>query len=94
MILSLTSIFAVPALATDSLVSLTSLRAGQQARIHSVRGRQEHVDRLYEFGLYHGSWVEMFRPGNPCILRMAGNKVCLRADDMLDVLVEPLPGPC
>ena len=31
----------------------------------------------------------MFRPGNPCIIRMAGNKVCLRSDDLLQVLVEP-----
>ena len=25
----------------------------------------------------------MFRPGNPCIIRMAGNKICFRADDGL-----------
>ena len=31
----------------------------------------------------------MFRAGNPCIIRLAGHKVCLRADDLLHVLVEP-----
>jgi hypothetical protein len=32
----------------------------------------------------------MFRSGNPCILRLAGNKICLRSDDLLHVLVEPM----
>jgi hypothetical protein len=32
----------------------------------------------------------MFRRGNPCIIRLAGNKICLRADDLLHVLVEPV----
>jgi hypothetical protein len=31
----------------------------------------------------------MFRPGNPCIIRLAGHKVCLRGDDRLHVMVEP-----
>ncbi len=31
----------------------------------------------------------MFRPGNPCIIRMAGSKVCLRSDELLEVFVEP-----
>jgi Fe2+ transport system protein FeoA len=79
---------------TDSLISLRSLRAGQQARVHSVLGAQEQVHRLHEFGLCHGSLVQMFRPGTPCIIRLAGNKVCLRAGELLDVLVEPLADPC
>ncbi len=83
-----------PTLAHDQLVSLARLRAGQQARVRAVRGQQEHVRRLHECGLYHGSVVQMFQPGTPCIIRLAGNKVCLRADETLDVLVEPLAGPC
>ena len=31
----------------------------------------------------------MFRPGNPCILRVGGNKICLRSDELLSVMVEP-----
>lgn len=70
------------------------LRAGQQARVHSVLGEQDQVHRLNEFGLYYGSLVEMYRPGTPCIIRLAGNKVCLRADERLDVLVEPMADLC
>jgi Fe2+ transport system protein FeoA len=32
----------------------------------------------------------MFRAGNPCILRIAGNKFCLRSDELLNVMVEPI----
>ena len=32
----------------------------------------------------------MFRSGNPCILRLAGNKICLRSDELLSVMVEPI----
>jgi Fe2+ transport system protein FeoA len=31
----------------------------------------------------------MFRCGSPCIIRLAGNKVCLRADDLTHVMVKP-----
>jgi hypothetical protein len=29
----------------------------------------------------------MFRTGNPCIIRMAGNKICFRADAGLSITV-------
>ena len=35
----------------------------------------------------------MFRPGNPCIIRVAGNKICLRADELLKIFVVPAPTP-
>ena len=74
----------------DELIPLGDLAAGQAARIHSIRGHAGHVHRLEEFGLRRGTQIEMFRPGNPCIIRMAGNKVCLRADAKLHVLVQPI----
>jgi Fe2+ transport system protein FeoA len=45
------------------------------------------VQRVEEFGLRQGTEIQMFRPGNPCIIRLAGNKVCLRSDGMVRVLV-------
>jgi hypothetical protein len=29
----------------------------------------------------------MFRPGSPCIVRLAGNKLCLRPDDRVCIHV-------
>jgi len=70
-------------------IPLNLLRAGQSARVDNVFGQPDHVHRLMEFGLHGGTRVEMFRPGNPCIIRVAGGKVCLRSDDMLRVMVKP-----
>jgi Fe2+ transport system protein FeoA len=70
------------------------LEAGQSARISQVVGRADYVHRLEEFGLRRGVRIEMFRPGNPCIIRLSGSKICLRADDLLNVLVTPTGLPC
>ena len=74
---------------TIQSIPLRHLPVRHCARITEVLGHPEHVHRLDEFGLRGGTRIEMFRPGNPCIIRLAGNKVCLRADDLLHVLVEP-----
>ena len=72
----------------DAVIPLNRLQVGQRAEVSRILGPVDHVHRLEEFGLRSGTTVEMFRPGNPCIFRMAGNKVCLRADDLLHVLVK------
>jgi ferrous iron transport protein A len=71
-------------------IPLKRLPAGHSAYVTHIVGHPDHVHRLEEFGLRGGTKIEMFRPGNPCIIRMAGGKVCLRADDLLHVLVEPV----
>lgn len=73
----------------DGVIPLSLLPKGRSAHVNRVSGRADHVHRLEEFGLRGGAKIEMFRPGNPCIIRMAGNKVCLRSDDLLQVLVKP-----
>ena len=70
-------------------IPLKQLPVGQCARIARVVGHPDQVHQLAEFGLRGGTKIEMFRRGNPCIIRVAGNKVCLRANNLLDVLVEP-----
>ena len=77
---------------TRQSIPLKHLPVGHSARITRIVGRADHVHQLAEFGLRGGTKIEMFRSGNPCIIRLAGNKVCLRADDLLHVLVEPAAG--
>jgi Fe2+ transport system protein FeoA len=74
-------------------VPLRQLEPGQAAHISSIAGQPDTVHRLREFGLRDGVRIEMFRRGNPCILRVGGNKVCFRVDGLLDVLVVPAPVP-
>ncbi|MGQ9576590.1 MAG: FeoA family protein [Thermoguttaceae bacterium] len=77
----------------DREIPLDRLQPGQPAYVTRILGRPEDVLRLEEFGLRGGTRVELFRPGSPCILRMAGPKVCLRVDGRVRVLVRPVSMP-
>ena len=55
-------------------------------------GQPAEVHRLEEIGLRGGINVQMIQPGSPCIIRLAGNKLCFRADELVSVLVRP--GEC
>ena len=72
----------------DEVIPLNRLIVGQSAQVSRILGPVEHVHRLEEFGLRSGATIEMFRAGTPCIVRLDGGKVCLRADKLLDVLVK------
>ena len=78
----------------ETLIPLNLLRRGQSADVGRIDGQPDHVHRLGELGFRGGSRVEMFRPGNPCIVRIGGNKVCIRSDDLLRVLVRPNGASC
>ncbi len=71
------------------LIPLTLLRAGQSGRVGEVLGAGSVVDRLREMGLRAGAVVEMIRSGSPCIVRLDGQKICVRADEMAGVLIRP-----
>jgi len=74
----------------DRSFPLDKLTTGQMALVHRISGPPDEVRRLEEFGIRSGTRVEMFRRGNPCILRTGGNKVCLRTNEVLRVMVERL----
>ena len=75
-------------------IPLHHLHAGESAQIRHIDGNPEHAHRLEEFGFRTGVHIEMFRPGNPCIVRLGGNKVCLRADKRLSVFVSRVDASC
>ncbi|MDZ4656760.1 MAG: FeoA family protein [Bythopirellula sp.] len=70
---------------------LSLLRAGDLAEVQSVMGSAELVRHLAEIGLRLGTRLEMIRPGTTCILRIEGAKLCVRCDELLRILVSPLP---
>jgi Fe2+ transport system protein FeoA len=70
-----------------NVIPLSLLSAGQQAEIEWVAGEPEHVHRLHELGLRGGASIEMVQGGSPCIIRLAGQKLCLRGDELQSVLV-------
>lgn len=69
------------------LLPLALLNAGQLARIEQVLGPPDDVHRLNEMGLHAGAELEMVSPGNPCIIRLVGHKLCFRPDELTQVLV-------
>jgi ferrous iron transport protein A len=69
------------------LVPLTLLRAGESGRVGEVIGAGDMVHRIREMGLYKGAQVQMIRPGSPCIIRLHGQRLGVRVDDVAKVLV-------
>jgi Fe2+ transport system protein FeoA len=69
---------------------LSMLVAGQSGRVAQVVGRLDHVHRLREMGLRDGAMIEMLQAGRPCIIRLDGQRLCVRDDELLSVLVRPI----
>ncbi len=69
------------------LIPLSLLRTGQSAQVDQVLGLPDEVHRLEELGLRGGAAIEMVQSGSPCIIRLAGHKLCFRADELLSVMV-------
>ncbi len=63
------------------------LLAGQTAVVESVLCASDEAHHLRELGLRDGATVEMIRPGNPCLVRLGGQKLGLRSDVLSTVLV-------
>ncbi|MBM4003933.1 MAG: ferrous iron transport protein A [Planctomycetes bacterium] len=74
------------------LVPLHMLNSGESAEIAQLVGVPDHVQRLKELGIRAGERVEMVQPGSPCIIRLAGTRLCFRESDALGVLVKPESG--
>jgi ferrous iron transport protein A len=70
-------------------IPLHLLAPGASGLISAVYGDVGHVHHLHELGLREGVEVRMVQPGRPCIVHLAGCRLCIRGDDSLGVLVSP-----
>ncbi len=73
----------------DELIPLHLLQSGRTASVGQLVGLPDQVHRLEELGFRGGAPIEMVQAGSPCIIRLAGHKLCFRADELLRVLVRP-----
>lgn len=71
------------------LVPLNFLASGEGGEVAEVMASGLILDRLCEMGLRPGCIVEMIQQGTPCIIRLQGHKLCLRADELGQILVRP-----
>jgi ferrous iron transport protein A len=73
----------------NEMIPLELLPAGHSAAVGQLIGGPGEVHRLEELGLRGGAQIEMIQSGSPCIVRLAGQKLCFRADDLMRVWVRP-----
>ncbi|MBW3596535.1 MAG: ferrous iron transport protein A [Planctomycetes bacterium] len=69
------------------LVPLHMAPAGRTAEVAQLLGLPPDVHRLEELGLRIGAQVEIVQSGSPCIVRLAGHKLCFRDSELFRVLV-------
>ena len=74
------------------LLPLDMLRAGEWAEGEEVSGQPGWVCRLAELGIRAGCRLQVVQPGSPCLLNVAGCRLCLRPDDSSQILVRPVAG--
>lgn len=73
----------------DDLIPLQNLDIGCTGAVTAVIGQNDMLHRLEEIGLRQGAEVQMVQAGRPCIVRVNGQRLCLRADELSHVLVRP-----
>jgi Fe2+ transport system protein FeoA len=74
------------------LMPLDMLRAGEWAEVEDVTGQPGWVGRLAELGIRRGCRLQVVQPGSPCLLDVAGCKLCLRSGECSQILVRPVEG--
>lgn len=72
------------------MLPLESLRPGEWADVAEVSGEPAWVCRMAELGIRTGSRVQMLCDGSPCMLLVAGSRLCLRGDNCCQILVHPV----
>jgi ferrous iron transport protein A len=77
-------------MAFETVLPLDMLRPGQWADVTDVGGDPTWVSRMAELGLRAGCRLQMLQSGTPCLLQVAGCKLCLRSEMSFQILVRPL----
>jgi len=72
------------------LLPLEMLQRGEWARVMEVGGEPAWVGRLAELGVRSGAKLEMLQPGSPCLIRLNGCRLSLRAESVEHILVTPV----
>ena len=73
----------------NDCIPLQNLDVGCTGAVMAVIGQNDMLHRLEEIGLRQGAEVHMVQSGRPCIVRVNGQRLCLRADELSHVLVRP-----
>lgn len=69
------------------VIPLRMVGLGQSAQIDTITGPIGLVQRLHELGLQPGTDVQVVQQGSPCIIRVAGTRLCFRGNEEANILV-------
>jgi ferrous iron transport protein A len=73
--------------AMNVLLPLELMRAGEWAEVVEVFGDPAWVGRMAELGLRPGCRLQVLGAGSPCLLLVNGSRLCLRAEQAMQILV-------
>jgi ferrous iron transport protein A len=71
-----------------TILPLELLTVGQRGRICELSGEHEFVNRLREMGLRQDVEIRMVQPGSPCIVAMGDQRLSIRTEENVMILVE------
>jgi len=71
------------------LVPVQLLLPGQRGCVEQLVGATDDVRRLEELGLRASAEIVMVDPGNPCVVKLGGHKLCLRGGEAFQIFVRP-----
>ncbi len=71
----------------ENIVPLELMAAGEVGHVVQIDGSPEVVHRLAEIGFRERSVVRMIQPGRPCIIAVNDQRLSLRSEDELEILV-------
>jgi len=76
---------------SHELLPLEHLGPGEWAEVEHVAGEPGWVGRMAELGLRAGCRLRVLQAGSPCLLDLAGCRLCLRGESLMQILVRPVP---
>lgn len=72
------------------MLPLDCLRSGEHAEVVDISGEPQMVCRMAELGLRTGTRIQMVQEGPTCLLQVGGCRLCIRGDESMQILVQPL----
>jgi ferrous iron transport protein A len=71
------------------ILPLNLLDSGSSAQVVEVTGVPDQVQRARELGFHNGAQIDVVRSGSPCIVKLSGQTLCMRTNEMLNIFVRP-----
>ena len=71
----------------ENIVPLELMACGEFGHVVQIDGPADVVHRLAEMGLREQASVRMVQPGRPCIVAVNDQRLSLRADEEVEILV-------